>query len=92
MTSHPLDPVTNAKAIDEDLNDRRMEALETLSAARTPVFQGPSPVHEAAAPAERTAQQPFVTMRHSTTGEITTTSYNAAARRVLLQRGFEETP
>ncbi|MDH6111358.1 hypothetical protein P3T36_003381 [Kitasatospora sp. MAP12-15] len=77
--------------IDEDLNDRRMEALESLSAARTLVVPGPSPVHEAAAPAERTAQ-PFVTIRHTNTGEITTTRFNAAARRILLQAGFEETP
>ncbi|MFI5796214.1 hypothetical protein [Streptomyces sp. NPDC051677] len=31
-------------------------------------------------------------IRHTITGEITTTSYNAAARRILLQDGFEETP
>ncbi|MFD6434501.1 hypothetical protein [Streptomyces venezuelae] len=31
-------------------------------------------------------------IRHTTTGEITTTGYNAAARRILLQDGFEETP
>ncbi|MYS36702.1 MULTISPECIES: hypothetical protein [unclassified Streptomyces] len=31
-------------------------------------------------------------IRHSITGEITTTGYNAAARRILLQSGFEETP
>ncbi|MEV5605479.1 hypothetical protein AB0L33_28960 [Streptomyces sp. NPDC052299] len=31
-------------------------------------------------------------IRHSITGEITTTRYNAAARRILLQSGFEETP
>ncbi|QMU80602.1 hypothetical protein GXW83_28260 [Streptacidiphilus sp. PB12-B1b] len=31
-------------------------------------------------------------IRHAVTGEITTTSYNAAARRILLQDGFEETP
>ncbi|MFJ1931664.1 hypothetical protein ACIPLC_15685 [Kitasatospora sp. NPDC086801] len=31
-------------------------------------------------------------IRHTTTGEITTTRYNAAARRVLLRVGFEETP
>ncbi|MGW5868257.1 hypothetical protein ACWFRJ_39630 [Streptomyces sp. NPDC055239] len=31
-------------------------------------------------------------IRHSITGEITTTGYNAAARRILLQDGFEETP
>lgn len=77
--------------IDEDLTDRRMEALESLSATRILVVQGPSPVHEAAAPAERTAQ-PFVPIRHTHTGEITTTGYNAAARRILLQSGFEETP
>jgi hypothetical protein len=77
--------------IDEDLTDRRMEALESLSATRILVVQGPSPVHEATAPAERTAE-PFVTIRHTDTGEITTTGYNAAARRILLQAGFEETP
>ncbi|MGW3240666.1 hypothetical protein [Streptomyces olivaceus] len=31
-------------------------------------------------------------IRHAITGEITTTGYNAAARRILLQDGFEETP
>ncbi|MFD8631707.1 hypothetical protein [Streptomyces sp. NPDC059533] len=31
-------------------------------------------------------------IQHSITGEITTTGYNAAARRILLQDGFEETP
>ncbi|CAM5322747.1 hypothetical protein N4P33_20965 [Streptomyces sp. 15-116A] len=31
-------------------------------------------------------------IRHTITGEITTTGYNAAARRILLQDGFEETP
>ncbi|MER5737889.1 hypothetical protein ABT117_19725 [Streptomyces sp. NPDC002262] len=31
-------------------------------------------------------------IRHSITGEITTTGYNAAARRILLQSGFEEAP
>ncbi|MEU6355049.1 hypothetical protein ABZ896_38020 [Streptomyces sp. NPDC047072] len=31
-------------------------------------------------------------IRHTITGEITTTGYNAAARRILLQAGFEETP
>ncbi|WP_079080712.1 hypothetical protein [Streptomyces ardesiacus] len=30
-------------------------------------------------------------IRHAITGEITTTGYNAAARRILLQDGFEET-
>lgn len=76
--------------IEKDLTDRRREALELLPATRTLVVQGPSPIHEAAA-AERTAQ-PFVPIRHTTTGEITTTGYNAAARRILLQSGFEETP
>jgi hypothetical protein len=33
-----------------------------------------------------------MTIRHAITGEVTTTSYNAAARRILLQSGFEETP
>ncbi|WP_078078855.1 hypothetical protein [Streptomyces niveus] len=33
-----------------------------------------------------------MTIRHAITGEITTTGYNAAARRILLQAGFEETP
>ncbi|MFJ8159486.1 hypothetical protein ACIRBY_01000 [Streptomyces sp. NPDC096136] len=33
-----------------------------------------------------------MTIRHAITGEITTTGYNAAARRILLQDGFEETP
>ena len=36
--------------------------------------------------------EPFMTIRHTITGEITTTGYNAAARRILLQAGFEETP
>lgn len=36
--------------------------------------------------------EPFMTIRHAITGEITTTGYNAAARRILLQAGFEETP
>ncbi|MFE4546673.1 hypothetical protein [Streptomyces sp. NPDC056785] len=31
-------------------------------------------------------------IRHSITGEITTTGYNAAARRILLQDGFEGMP
>ncbi|MEU5162301.1 hypothetical protein AB0G74_22220 [Streptomyces sp. NPDC020875] len=31
-------------------------------------------------------------IRHSITGEITTTGYNAAARRILLRDGFEEAP
>ncbi|MFI9787347.1 hypothetical protein ACIHEI_28160 [Kitasatospora sp. NPDC051984] len=43
-------------------------------------MQGPPPVHESA------------TIRHTNTGEITTTRYNAAARRILLQAGFEEAP
>ncbi|MEU7080894.1 hypothetical protein ABZ938_24295 [Streptomyces sp. NPDC046409] len=34
----------------------------------------------------------FTPIRHISTGEITTTGYNAAARRILLQDGFEETP
>ncbi|MGW2540973.1 hypothetical protein ACWC5I_08875 [Kitasatospora sp. NPDC001574] len=42
-------------------------------------------------PAERTAQ-PFATIRHTKTGEITTTGYSMAARRILLQAGFEEAP
>ncbi|MET9550102.1 MFS transporter [Streptomyces sp. NPDC006627] len=36
--------------------------------------------------------EPFMTIRHTITGEITTTGYNAAARRILLQDGFEEAP
>lgn len=36
--------------------------------------------------------EPFMTLRHTITGEITTTGYNAAARRILLQDGFEEAP
>ncbi|MFK0099065.1 hypothetical protein [Streptomyces sp. NPDC091040] len=31
-------------------------------------------------------------IRHNITGEITTTGYNAAARRILLQSGFEAAP
>ncbi|MFD8063954.1 hypothetical protein ACFXA0_32775 [Streptomyces cyaneofuscatus] len=31
-------------------------------------------------------------IQHTITGEITTTGYNAAARRILLQDGFEEAP
>ncbi|WP_097921921.1 hypothetical protein [Streptomyces sp. wa1063] len=33
-----------------------------------------------------------MTIRHTITGEVTTTGYNAAARRILLQAGFEATP
>jgi hypothetical protein len=77
--------------IDEALIDRRTQALDVLSATRVLAAQGPSPAREAAAPTERTAQ-PFVPIRHTSTGEITTTGYNAAARRILLQSGFEETP
>jgi hypothetical protein len=36
--------------------------------------------------------EPFMPLRHTITGEITTTGYNAAARRILLQAGFEEMP
>lgn len=36
--------------------------------------------------------EPFIPIRHAISGEITTTGYNAAARRILLQSGFEETP
>lgn len=36
--------------------------------------------------------EPFLPIRHAITGEITTTGYNAAARRILLQAGFEEMP
>lgn len=36
--------------------------------------------------------EPFIPIRYTITGEITTTGYNAAARRILLQSGFEETP
>ncbi|CAM5326721.1 hypothetical protein SAVIM338S_00849 [Streptomyces avidinii] len=39
-----------------------------------------------------TPAEPFMTIRHTITGEITTTGYNAAARRILLQDGFEEAP
>lgn len=38
------------------------------------------------------ATEPFRTIRHTITGEVTTTGYNAAARRILLQDGFEEAP
>ncbi|MGK4581694.1 hypothetical protein [Kitasatospora sp. HPMI-4] len=31
-------------------------------------------------------------IRHAGTGETTTTSYNAAALRILLRAGFEEAP
>ncbi|MFE2722765.1 hypothetical protein [Kitasatospora sp. NPDC059327] len=31
-------------------------------------------------------------IRRTGTGEITTTGYNLAARRILLQAGFEEAP
>jgi hypothetical protein len=93
--SAPADTLMRALArIDEDLKgltDCRREALEALSTTGSLVLQGRSRVREAAAPAERTAQ-PFVAIRHATTGEITTTGYNAAARRILLQAGFEETP
>ncbi|MFD6152963.1 hypothetical protein [Streptomyces sp. NPDC060243] len=33
-----------------------------------------------------------MTIRHALTGEITTTSYNAAARKILLESGFDEMP
>ncbi|MGW2658350.1 hypothetical protein ACWC1D_32455 [Streptomyces sp. NPDC001478] len=33
-----------------------------------------------------------MTIRHTITGEITTTGYNLAARQILLQDGFEEAP
>lgn len=36
--------------------------------------------------------EPFMPVRHTVTGEVTTTGYNAAARRILLQDGFEESP
>lgn len=36
--------------------------------------------------------EPFMPIRHAITGEVTTTGYNAAARRILLQDGFEEAP
>lgn len=35
--------------------------------------------------------EPFMPIRHAITGEITTTSYNAAALHILLRDGFEET-
>jgi hypothetical protein len=90
--SVPVYTLVRARArIDEDLTARRVEALEVLSATRNLVVQVPPPVHDAAAPAERTAES-FVPIRHTGTGEITTTGYNAAARRILLQSGFEETP
>ncbi|MEU2145137.1 MULTISPECIES: hypothetical protein [Streptomyces albovinaceus subgroup] len=38
------------------------------------------------------AAEPFRTIRHAITGEVTTTGYNAAARRILLQDGFEDAP
>ncbi|MGW2543753.1 hypothetical protein ACWC5I_23465 [Kitasatospora sp. NPDC001574] len=63
-------------------------AEPVVAPARTLVVPGPSPVHEAP---ERTAQ-PFVTIRHTGTGEITTTGYNEAALRILLRAGFEEVP
>ncbi|MER5813819.1 hypothetical protein [Streptomyces californicus] len=33
-----------------------------------------------------------MSIRHTVTGEITTTGYNTAALRILLQDGFEEAP
>ncbi|MEU6440397.1 hypothetical protein [Streptomyces sp. NPDC047046] len=33
-----------------------------------------------------------MTIRHAATSEVATTGYNAAARRILLQSGFEEVP
>ncbi|MFI0942769.1 hypothetical protein [Streptomyces sp. NPDC021020] len=33
-----------------------------------------------------------MSIRHTITGEITTSGYNLAARRILLQDGFEEAP
>ncbi|MFJ4007333.1 hypothetical protein ACIPWL_28290 [Streptomyces sp. NPDC090023] len=33
-----------------------------------------------------------MTIRHTMSGEITTTGYNSAARRILLQAGFERAP
>ncbi|MDT0407753.1 MULTISPECIES: hypothetical protein [unclassified Streptomyces] len=38
------------------------------------------------------APEPVRTIRHALTGEITTTRYNSAARRILLESGFEEAP
>jgi hypothetical protein len=38
------------------------------------------------------ARESFMTIRHALTGETTTTSYNAAARKILLESGFVETP
>lgn len=57
----------------------------------------PTPHHFPATTDRRSAlpeapAEPFMTIRHTITGEITTTGYNAAARRILLQAGFEETP
>lgn len=36
--------------------------------------------------------EPFVPIRHTVTGEVTTTGYNAAALSILLQDGFVEAP
>ncbi|CAO0837396.1 hypothetical protein ACTFBT_05530 [Streptomyces microflavus] len=41
---------------------------------------------------EAPAEQPFTAIRHAVTGEVTTTGYNAAALRILLQDGFEAAP
>lgn len=41
---------------------------------------------------EAPAEQQFIPIRHTITGEVTTTGYNAAALRILLQDGFEEAP
>jgi len=73
---------------DEDLNDRRMEALGALPAARAVALPESSPILDAAA-AQHTAQ-PFVTILRNSTGEITATGYDADARRILLGAGFEE--
>ncbi|MEU6234673.1 hypothetical protein [Kitasatospora sp. NPDC047058] len=72
--------------IDEDLNDRRMEALGTLPAARALDTPAPLPVQAAAEP----TAQPFVTILRTSPGEITASGYNAGALRILLTAGFEE--
>lgn len=71
-------------------------APPTTPPPRTPGLR-PTPHLFPATPDRRSAlpetpAEPFMTIRHTVTGEITTTGYNAAARRILLQAGFEETP
>ncbi|MFC9948217.1 MFS transporter [Streptomyces pratensis] len=77
---------------------RRIRRLPASTARRPPSPRlRPTPHRFPATTDRRSAlpeaqAEPFMTIRHTITGEITTTGYNAAARRILLQDGFEETP